>query len=216
MHITPARTTLHVALIAAALGTSMQAMSATAYDESVQGDLSDNRLAPTVIGTFVLGDNDVLGASGVTAGGNAYRDYGTFVVPANAQLTAIHVLPVTAPSDGGDEGLMFFGLQAGSQITVNPNSGIPDPGKPNLIGWNHFAADTATLSLVGYGTVSPLPLAAGPYSFWIQDFDDGAAPYGLRFTIMTTAVPEPGSYAMMGLGLAAIGGVVARRRNVRR
>jgi len=202
----------HAALAGAGLALGMPALAVVAYDEATQGDLSNDGLAPTPI-VFGVGDNDLLGASGVAGSSKSFLDYGTFTVPVNTQLTAVRVLPSTVGIESGD--LLFLGLQPGNQLTVNPTTYA---GQQNLIGWNHFSADDVghDLALNGDGNPSPLPLAAGQYSFWVQDYDDGVAPYGLRFSVESiAAVPEPQTYALMALGLAVVGGVAARRRNGR-
>ena len=53
----------------------------------------------------------------------------------------------------------------------------------------------------------------GDYTFAISGDGDGGFPAGLgvRLDVMTTAVPEPGTWALMALGFGALG-MVARRR----
>ncbi|MEF7613180.1 PQQ-dependent sugar dehydrogenase [Aquincola sp. MAHUQ-54] len=197
----PGRATVRRGLVLAALAGAAGAQAAVAYDEAVDGDLSNSGLAPTAV-TFALGANDVRGSSGITTPGDAWLDYGRFVVPAGALLTRIEVLAGTAGAEGG---ALFFGLQAGAQVTVSPG---PYAGQEALLGWNHFSANDVGSTLLG----PQLPLAAGSYAFWIQDFDFEAAPYALRFTV--AAVPEPPAWMTALAGLAALA-LTARRRRVR-
>ncbi len=208
--MTPLRPLLRLAVAAAAsLTLATPALAAIAYDESISGDLSDNRLAPTSIGNLVVGANDLLGTTGIQEDdlGDEFRDYGTFVVLANTVLTSITVLPGTEGAEGGQAQLLFFGLQAGEIITVSPIAMNPNAGAV-LVGWDHFNQD---LPVDHNLLVGKFPIGAGTYSFWIQDFDEGPAHYGLRFNVTAVPVPEPQTYALMLAGLGLVG-VMARRR----
>lgn len=190
-----------LALALSALFASTQGFAAIAYDESVSGDLSNVRSAPTLI-TFAVGDNDLLGVTGWTTDDDTYLDYATFVIPTATRLTSITVLPGTSGAEGGE---IFFGLQAGPVITLSPEATNPAP----LLGWNHFSADSVGSRLASRAT----PLDPGVYSIWIQDYNDDDAPYRLRFTLESTLpVPEADTYAMLLAGLGLVGMFAKRRR----
>lgn len=192
---------IRLMLTLAALCASTQGFAAIAYDEAVSGDLSDLRSAPTPI-TFVIGDNDLLGDTGWLTEDDAYLDYATFIIPEAARLTRITVLPGTFGAEDGD---IFFGLEAGPVVTVNPAR----PSETSLIGWNHFSEGSIGTQLLAGKT----PIGPGVYSIWIQDYNEEVAPYRLRFTLESTApVPEADTYAMMLAGLGLIGALAKRRR----
>jgi len=195
------RRVLRLAVAAITLIVAAPAMAVIAYSENVSGDLSDNHLAPTAI-TFVLGDNDLLGSTGNPPGDPATRflDYGTFVIPQNMVLTAITASQGTV---GADNGELFLGLESGSVMTTPPT--VISPNQAPQLTWTHFSEfSVGSTLLTGY------PMPAGAYSFWIQDFNGGTAPYNLRFSV--AAVPEPGTCALLLAGCAMLGIAALRRR----
>src|SRR5688572_9116841 len=84
------------------------------YNETIDGDFSNNRGAPTVV-NFGLGENDVFGQTGSTSGVTD-RDYFTFTVPVGSVLVSLTVLNSSLTAGGAT----FLGLQAGNVITVDP------------------------------------------------------------------------------------------------
>src|SRR5690349_19615646 len=97
------------------------ATAATIYIESVNGDFSNNRATPTSV-SFILGQNDIFGETGNTAGVSD-RDYFTFVVPQGYTLSALTLLNSEITAGGAQ----FFGLQQGAQVTVDPAAPVADP-----------------------------------------------------------------------------------------
>jgi hypothetical protein len=165
------------------------------WTETVDGDLSGNRLAPTAIGVSI-GSNEI---SGTTVGGDI--DYFTIEVPANTALEQIRVVMYDNPFDRG-----FLAIQTGSTITEDPNS----PNVAHLLGWVHLDA-----AFVGGNVLDDLGkgagaigfsglLGPGTYSFWLQQLNT-TTDYTLDFVIL----PEPGAAILLALGLAALAG---RRR----
>jgi hypothetical protein len=197
--------TLKLTLLSATLFATAHA--GVVYNEAVSGDLSNSGLNPTVLAVG-LGSNQVFGTTGNVGGTD--RDYFTFFVPSNLQLTAITVLPGTTVAGVG----AFIGMQAGPQVTLSTNATTAT----GLLGWKHYnPADINTdilppLAVSGNGSSGFVaPLGTGNYSFWVQEFGGGTFPYGFDFTLAAAPVPEPASYITMISALGALILVLARR-----
>jgi hypothetical protein len=182
--------------------------AATVYDEAVSGDLSNSGLTPTAI-TLADGSNQILGTTGSANGLD--RDYFSVEVPVGSTFTGILVLPGTTSG-----GLSFLGMQAGDQLTVPTNTSDAS----GLLGWKHYSAsDVNTNILLSMAVPAAgssgftVPLGAGSYSFWIQDFNEGPFGYGfdLQLTPSTNPIPEPNTFLLGLLGLVPVL-IGARRR----
>lgn len=139
----------------------LPATNSAAWDESADGDLSDDRFNPSVI-PIVAGGNLIDSASG-----NLDREYFTMNIPDGHELSGI----ILESYSGGD-GTAFIGVQQGTTFTEPPDSADP----ANLLGYAHFGTDfdqvgTSILEEIGEGAGSigfiP-PLASGDYVFWMQ------------------------------------------------
>jgi hypothetical protein len=168
------------------------------YDETVNGELSDDRLNPTGL-TFATGTNTL---SMSTQSGD--RDYFTFTVPSGWNLSSIFHQTYESTDFRG-----FIGFQSGITLTEPPTG----TNAINLLGYTLFGVDTVGTEIIddlaasgseipaATGFVAPLP--AGDYTFWMQQ-TGGLSTYSFNFTI--TPVPEPEQWALMlagGLFLAA-------------
>src|SRR3954471_10305724 len=146
------------------------AFAVVVWDESINGDLSNDRAAPTSL-TFTAGTNSVIATS--VSAGSGEREYFTFTLPAGYSLTSI-----VLASYSGLDGTAFIGVQQGTSMTVDPTSGSP----AGLLGYTHFGTGpgnvgTNILDDIGLGAgatgfVGSLP--AGSYTFWTQQA--GASP----------------------------------------
>ena len=182
------------------------AQAATAWDEAVSGDFANIGTGATAL-SLGLGSNIITGTTGRSTAGVVDRDYFTFTLPAGWQLDSVTMLPGTTFL--GPEGLGFIGVQAGTQVTVNPTGGSP----VGLLGWWHYNVNdmgTDILPSIGAGPgatgfIGSLP--AGSYAFWIQETATGTAAYNFEFGV--SAVPEASSAMLLMAGLA---GLAALRR----
>ena len=161
------------------------------HDESSQGDLSDDRLAPT---PFVLaaGASEILGT--VMAGD---RDYWSIVVPSGHRLDEIIVLDYA----GASGGFAFTGIQAGAAVTVDPG----DFTAVGLLGWVLFGdGEIGTdvlddMAVSGNGATGFVPpLGPGTYSVWTQETSTTPSEYVLSYVV----TPEPSVLALGGLTLS--------------
>ena len=181
----------------------------TSYDEFIDGELSNDRLAPTAL-SFAEGANDISGTFGFDAsanGGDGEQDvdYFTFTIAEGFELSEIVVIRFA-----GDDDVAFMGIQQGTQLT-EPAIGA-DAG--NLLGYVLFGPGSATatpgtdiLDDMGMGPGSmgfSGPLGAGDYTIWLNQTGPTTT-HTTRFVV--TAIPTPASAALLGLG-----GLVATRR----
>ena len=181
------------------------------WHEAVNGDLSGNRLAPTVL-PLTAGNNAVRGITGrAFAGGPVDLDYFTVAVPAGYELSALNVLPDTLVLGDGS----FIGFMSGAVFTVPPTTQTA----AGLLGWTLFSESNIGDDLLGFMSTpsfgstgfSP-PLPAGAYSFWLQETAVGVSTYGL--SLVLTAVPEPSRALALSGGLLVLAAVVRRRRSI--
>jgi hypothetical protein len=192
----------HNILAALALSTLAPASTRAAifYDEFHQGDLSNNRFAPTPF-TLTAGDNELIGElAGPDVSGNIDRDYYSVTIPSGYVLSQLTLeFYVSADYQA------FIGIQPGPIFPNDPST--VQPG--DLLGWLHFGppyVNTDILPLMGgngQGFTPPLP--AGTYSIWAQQLDD-VTDYEMDYVV--TPVPAPGCLAAAGL----LGIVLSRRR----
>ena len=189
-------TLLAVSLLAASAASS----AAVVYREVADGELSSSGLAPTLI-TIGAGSNQIFGGIGGGNGGFD-RDYFVVTVPTTMQLTALRLLPNTSVVGGSS----FIAVQAGNQVTVNPNAGSAN----GLLGWAHYRnSDVGTdiLAKIGTGFGASgftAPLGAGDYTFWLQVTGGGAVTYGLDLQLQQVPVPLPGALFSFTAALALL------------
>jgi hypothetical protein len=188
--------------LAAVALTPTPATASSIYVESVNGDLSNDPLSPTLL-VASLGLNSITGTTVTPGPGAAGRDfdYFTLTVPTGLQLDSVVL------SNYFGANLTFFGMMAGTPFTVLPTD-PPLTIPPKLLGWVHMTPgligsdlfptmSSQTIPAPVIGFTAPLP--AGAYSFWIQEAGADLANYSLAFNV--SSVPESSTLALTSLAL---------------
>jgi hypothetical protein len=184
------------------LSCSMASAGGFVYDEAVDGDLSDDWLAPTQFPAFGIGQSvatmSVINSDDTELGD---RDYFTITVPAGLQLDSITLLSLDAP---GVDNIAFVGIQAGDQVTVDP--AFPNPAP--LLGWlltqdSNVGNDILSIAIGEENT----PLGPGQYSFWVQQTGQDLTTLSFGFNI--SQIPTPSGVGLAGLAML---GAMRRRR----
>jgi len=190
---------------------------ATIYDEAVSGDLSNNQAAPTAL-TLTPGSNSIIGTVNGFPPGTDPQDWVSFTIPSGFVMTSYVNSKYGSADDQG-----FTGFQSGSSFSGDPFVA------GSYAGYAHFGTD-ATNPLPPSSTVGvnllPLmanpsfsvgatgftrPLAAGTYTFLIQQGDPSTTSYQFDMNVRSVSVPEPGSsLCLLGMGGLAI--LALRRR----
>lgn len=155
------------------------------YNESVQGDLSNDRLAPTPW-TLAIGNNRVIGTFGQSPVPELPDlDYLTFTIPSTTRLTRIML---EAANVGG--AVSFIAIHPGSQVSIPYNAASAAP----LLGWAHFGSGNIGTDLLlpisaGSGAIGFLPpLGSGQYTLWLQELDTGAV-HSYALNMIVEALP---------------------------
>lgn len=139
----------------------------TPYEESMDGDLSDNHGAPTVI--QLKGSMDTITAC--QKGVPRDIDYFTIEIP---QDSALHEIELTNYSAADINNRAFIGIQSGTVFSVDANNATAADllggltyGTPNV--GNDILASMGTL--VGSQGFMP-PLGNGKYTIWLNQTGD--------------------------------------------
>jgi hypothetical protein len=189
------RGTLALISIAAALAGPTTA--ATLWNESVNGDLSNVRTAPTNL-ALAMGSNTI---TGTTVSGDV--DFFTVTVPAGAFFSALTLITFNSADD-----LAFLAIQSGPIITSTTSPAA-------MLGYVHMSAalvgtdvlDDMALGDGALGFTPPLP--AGTYAMWTQQLQTQLVSYSFDLVV----VPEPTEATLLTAGLLVL--AFARRRAAR-
>ena len=193
-------------------------------------DLSSVSSSPTNMGALTRGANVITGATipyGPVTNAmtgermNQDNDYVTFTVPKGDLLSSLYlVAPSSTDPDGttitaGDR--FFMGIATGTSVNVTPPSSV------GLLGYTLLTSDQiGTDILPALGASDPPgfsgppfsgattfdgPLGAGTYTLWMLDGDN---PVHYQLDLQVSSAPEPGTWALMFLGLGAAGAALRR------
>lgn len=170
-----------------------------AFDESIQGDLSDDYLIPNVFqpdaGTFSLKGSVV----------NGDRDLFTMNLTIGLSINSIKLISYSTDSDNPDN-VSYFLSQPGSTLSAPPTSDFAQP--IGYVGFGKWAENREVLRIMTAGPPYDYAnsLGTGSYAFWINETGPLSS-YEFRFTI----VPEP-SISILLLTASAL--LLRRKRNL--
>ena len=190
---------------------------ATIYDEAVSGDLSNDKGAPTAL-TLTPGSNSVIGTVNGFAPGTDPQDWVSFTIPTGFVMTSYINSKYDSTDPQGFTGFQFGSSFSGDEFVAISYAGYahfgfaatnPDGTPPvSTVGVNLLPLMTDPSFAPGTTGFTP-PLAAGTYTFLIQQGNPVTT--GYQFDMTIRSVPEPGSsLCLFGMGGLAI--LAVRRR----
>ena len=178
-------------------------LTALDYNEAIDGELSDDRLAPTVISL----DN---GSNLITATSVAgEKDFYTITIPEGGSLDA---LVLTAYES---DNVSFIAFQEGSTFSENPTAA-------DLLGYSLLGLPLGDKlpEMLSNGEIGfDIPLGPGTYTFWSQETNATIpSTYTLDFQVTApeAVVPTLGQWTLICLGLMmlTVGCVFIRTREL--
>ena len=183
---------------------------ATIYDEAVSGDLSNDPAAPTAL-TLTPGLNSVIGTvAGFPPAGSDPQDWVSFTIPTGFVMTSYVNSKYGSEDDQGFTGFQVGSSFSGDEFTAGNYAGYahfgtgatnPDGTPPSSTVGVDLLPLMANPSFAPGATGFTPPLAAGTYTFLIQQGDPSTTSY--QFDMTVRSVPEPGS----SLCLLVLGGL---------
>jgi len=193
---------------------------ATIYDEAKSGDLSDDKGAPTAL-TLMPGLNSVIGtvAGFPQFGGTDPQDWVSFTIPTGFVMTSYVNSKYDSTDDQGFTGFRFGPSFLVDEFTAGSYAGYahfgtaatnPDgsPTSSSTVGVDLLPLMADPSFAPGATGFTP-PLAAGTYTFLIQQGDPVTT--GYEFDMTVRSVPDPGSSLCL-LGMGGLATLALRRR----
>lgn len=162
-----------VALTAATISFSTTAEAASLWNETINGDLSDDGLNPTALGALQVGTNSLKATfnAGTT---NPSPDYFTFAVPEGLVLEEIILRSWS--SSPTFEDIAFIGMQEGTlfDFVVPPDRG----SAAGLLGWSHLRSTQLNTNKVLFemSVANLSPTVSGVANFYNQEADSNPYP----------------------------------------
>jgi hypothetical protein len=167
-------------------------VAAVVWDESVNGDVSNDPSAPTQMNLSVGTNSFVASMPG------SDLDFFSVHVPTGSVLSAIY-----NPVYDSIDQVSFIAIGPGTSI---PNGVLTDD-PTGLLGYTHFGpgafdpgedllVDMSVLQFGVPGFTRPLP--AGSYSFWVQQ--QSSVDENYQLDLVVDAVPEPASAVLLFVG----------------
>src|SRR5438132_6169669 len=217
MHYTPVtKKSLFSAAVCALLAAAPA--KAIIFDEAVSGDLSNNKAAPTAL-TLTPGLNSVIGTvAGFPPEGTDPQDWVSFTIPAGFVMTSYVNSKYVSTDEQGFTGFQSGSAFSGDEFVAGSYAGYahfgfaatnPDGTPPSSTVGVDLLPLMANPSFAPGATGFTPPLAAGTYTFLIQQANPVTTSY--QFDMTVTPVPEPGSsLCLLGMGGLAI--LALRRR----
>ncbi|MCB5184002.1 FxDxF family PEP-CTERM protein [Methylobacillus gramineus] len=144
--------------------------------------------------------------------------YATDLVDLGELHTGINTYTQTVGADSTFTNTFTFSLADVSTGTFSLNDLSLTNGDVNVLGFSDLSfslynsSDTWLAGSVAAGEFTFANLEAGNYYINVEGTTNGVAGGVYSGAINIQAVPEPGSYALLGIGLAVIGVVATRRR----
>ena len=176
---------------------AVPALAVADYDEAVDGDLSDDRFAPTSV-PISLGTTSVRMDVVASDAPGGDRDYFTVGVGAGESIDSI-VLAENSIVSGFDD-VAFIGLAFDDVFDFDPDSQTG----PGLEGFVLTGSGLVGTDLLGSLSGGQSALGPGDYTFWVQQTGPDLTTVQLDIAL----VPAPGAAAT--LALASLG--LTRRR----
>ena len=190
---------------------------ATIYDESVSGDLSNDKAAPTAL-TLTPGLNSVIGTVNGFPPGTDPQDWVSFTIPTGFVMTSYVNAKYVSADEQGFTGFQFGSSFSGDEFMAGSYAGYahfgteatnPDGTPPKSTVGVNLLPRMANPSFAPGTTGFTPPLAAGTYTFLIQQGDPETTSY--QFDMNVRSVPEPGSSLFL-LGMGGLAILALRRR----